>query len=461
VLTGGSYEGIDYAFDNDPAIFAVGNTVLVSGAGAANFTAIPGQATNTGVIIATSATLVTVLAGAADAAANAAALGPAVSGCVTIALTYDVCTVYLNKILAAGDVFTVAGPTADANSNAIASTSATVPAVAATTIPTATMTCFSTSADEVYIDFSEPVNGLTLAALTGDTALGMDMIPGTNSFLITLDGTPAAGTVLTFDMSTVTSQRGIAGGAAAYDAKATCTNNTTKPTIVSASYTTTYTTHAAVTLAGSASTIVATMNKTGLAPGVLGNQYGITIVDTASATGAVSVDYNAATKIFQLGYDIGGALAPNATAVAGALNNDATFSQYATAVVTVSNGAAWDDAATANAFAAGDTKIDVTSVFNQPIRPILTELDDGGTIVLSGTLGNTNAAASDTIVFSAANSKKAYADNTIKLRFALTTSEYVNVPTAASYIEFGLSDVTAWNSTTNNTVKQKATLTAG
>jgi hypothetical protein len=380
---------------------------------------------------------------------------------VTIALTYDVCTVYLNKILAAGDVFTVAGPTADANSNAIASTSATVPAVAATTIPTATMTCFSTSADEVYIDFSEPVDGLTLAALTGDTATGLDLIPGTNSFLITLDGTPAAGTVLTFDMSTVTSQRGIAGGAAAYDAKATCTNNTTKPTIVSASYTTTYTTHAAVTLAGSASTIVATMNKTGLAPGVLGNQYGITIVDTASATGAVSVDYNAATKIFQLGYDIGGALAPNATAVAGALNNDATFSQYATAVVTVSNGAAWDDAATANAFAAGDTKIDVTSVFNQPIRPILTELDDGGTIVLSGTLGNTNAAASDVIVFGAANSKKAYADNTIKLRFALTTSEYVNVPTAASYIEFGLSDITAWNSTTNSTVKQKATLTAG
>jgi hypothetical protein len=324
--------------------------------------------------------------------------------------------------------------------------SATVPAVGATELPTGTLTCYTTAADSSYVTFSEPVGTVDVAdfALSAGNlvaASGARKIDGTNTYVLNLNAAPAAGVTITLDANDVTSQRGKAGSTTV-NPVGTCANNTSKPSAQSATMVVTNSTQATVGIAdGAGDTVTVTMLKAGIAPGVLGNQYKVTTVDSGSASKtAFTVDYNSTTKAFVATYDHGLAgLLVTSTQVAAAFNANATFATMATATVTASNAGAWAKAAGDSAFATGVTSVAVTVKYNTGIRPADGDVDESS-VYLSGTTAANKTAASANTGSPTWNAATFGGD--VKFTFALTTTEYVNYPTAGtSTIEIGIGDV--------------------
>ena len=436
-------EAMDFTSGAGACKYVAGNKVVVAGAVAAKFAPLPGNVAETGEVIDVPDNASIIVSGTVQAAVSAAGtLGPAASVCNAAA---TVCTVYISTPLAAGDVVTVSGATSTATGAAMTAASATVPAVGATELPTSTVTCYTTAADSTYITFSEPVNGFAVADVDVSAgsivAAGIRKIDGTQTYVMTWNAAPAAGATITMDSNDVTSQRGKAGSTTV-NTTGTCSNNTSKPSAQSASMVVTNGTQASVAMDdGSNDTVTLTMLKTGAAPGVLGNQYKVTVVDSGSASKtAHTVEYNATTKAFVASYDVGLAgLTLTSTAVAASFNANATFATMGVATVTASNGGAWAESAGDQAFTNGATTVAVTVKYNMGIRPANADVDEAS-VYLSGTTAANKTAAEANTGSPAWNAATFGGD--VKFTFALTAAEYVNYPTAgSSTIEINIGDV--------------------
>jgi len=433
-------EAMDVTTANNACKYVAGNKVLVNDTTDANFAALPGNTTDQAEVIDVPDVASVVVAGTYANGTTAGTLAPAASVC-NAAVT--VCTVYLSTPLAAGDVITVSGVTSFATSAAMTAASATVPAVGATELPTATVTCYTTAADSTYITFSEPVNGFAVAdadvSAGSIIAAGIRKIDGTQTYVMEWNAAPAAGATITLDSDDVTSQRGKAGSTTV-NTTGVCANNTSKPSAQSASMVVTNGTQAAVAMDdGAGDTVTATMLKTGIAPGVLGNQYKMTVVDTDSASAtALAVAYNSTTKAFVISLDVG-VTTTTATPIAAALNANATFATMATAIVAVSDGGAWVEAAGDQAFTGGVTTVAATVTYNMGIRPADADVDESG-VYLSGTTAlNKHVASANT--GSPAWNAATLAGN-VKFTFSLDGTDYVNYPTAGvSTVEIAAGDV--------------------
>ena len=435
-------EGMDVTTAANACKYLAGNKVLVNDTTDANFAGLPGNTTDQAEVIDVPDNASVVVAGVYANGTTAGTLAPAASVCNAAA---TVCTVYISTPLAAGDVVTVSGATSTATGAAMTAASATVPAVGATELPTSTVTCYTTAADSTYITFSEPVNGFAVADVDVSAgsivAAGIRKIDGTQTYVMTWNAAPAAGATITMDSNDVTSQRGKAGSTTV-NTTGTCSNNTSKPSAQSASMVVTNGTQASGAMAdGSGDTVTLTMLKTGGAPGVLGNQYKVTVVDSGSASKtAHTVEYNATTKAFVASYDVGLAgLTLTSTAVAASFNANATFATMGVATVTASDGGAWAESAGDQAFASGATTVAVTVKYNMGIRPADTDVDESG-VYLSGTTAANKTAAEANTGSPAWNAATFGGD--VKFTFALTAAEYVNYPTAgSSTIEINIGDV--------------------
>ena len=192
---------------------------------------------------------------------------------------------------------------------------------------------------------------------------------------------------------------------------------------------------------GDGDTVTVTMLKTGIAPGVLGNQYKVTHVDSNSGSKtACTVDYNSTTKAFVATFDddLAG-LTVTSTQVAAAFNANPTFASMAVATVTASDAGVWTKAAGDNAFVNGATSVAVTVKYNMGIRPADGDVDESS-VYLSGTTAANKTAATANTGSPAWNAATFGGD--VKFTFDLTTTEYVNYPTAGtSTIEIGIGDV--------------------
>jgi putative cell wall-binding protein len=443
----------------DACPYAVGNKVLLApAADPANFTEIVGNAAETGVVVDyPDATHITV-AGVYTTATIAGTFAPAASASNAAGTVH---TVYISTPLAAGDVITVTGVASAATSAAITAASATVAAAASTATPKGTLTCYTTGTATSYLTMDMPVKGLAIASIaetdaSSIAAANIARIDGTNSYSLTWAAAPAAGSTITLDSSTLTGQNAKPGSTV--DPSGTCANNTTKPVAQSASMVVTNSTQAGLAVDdGSGDTVQISFLKAGVAPGVLGNQYKVTTVDTGSASKtAFVVEYNSAAKAFVMSYDRGATgLAVTSTGVAAALNGNATFATMAVANVTVSNGGVWDETAGDEAIAGGVTSVAVAVTFNGGILWAVGDIDETS-ITLSGTTAANVTAATNNLGSPASNA--AHFGGKATFTFALITTEYVNYPTAgSSTIAIGIGDVTSLQGNTT-TAKQTVTI---
>ena len=113
----------------------------------------------------------------------------------------------------------------------------------------------------------------------------------------------------------------------------------------------------------------------------------------------------------------------------------------ATAAVTASNGGAYDEAAGAQSFANGVTSVAVTVTFNTGILWAAGNIDETS-ILLSGTTALNGTAATNNAGSPASNA--AHFGGKATFTFALTTTEYVNYPTAgSSTVTIDANDVTS------------------
>jgi putative cell wall-binding protein len=421
------------------AKFKVGNKVTYSNAWV-NPT-LPGLAAQTSYVTnVTSGTRLCIAGDGGDTTA-AATISSAPLAC-SDATGVTVCTIYVDSAFAAGDVFSTksTGITATATSIKVPVTSATAAAVGSTSVPTATVECFTTSADATRITFSEPVNAFLAASITetdaGTVASWLREI-GTNTYIVTWSAAPAAGSTITVDMSTVTSARGIAGSATV-DATGTCQSSTAKPVANSGTFAVTNSAHATKDLSDTAAndTVSLTMTKAGTAPGVLGNAYKVGIVDTAvgtsAASAAVNVTYNTSTKTFSLNFDTGANTLVTATQIAAAFNVNADFAALAAASVKLSAGGTFvtaDGGTAAASFASGVSSVAVTVTMSDALRPYAGDVDHAA-ITLSGTTATNRSAA--TAPVQAKAFVLAALGKQLKLTYALTTTEYVNYPAKGS-----------------------------
>jgi putative cell wall-binding protein len=420
------------------AKFKVGNKVVVSAAW--DITQLPGLAVLTSYVTNVTSGTRVCIAGAAGAT-DTATISSAPLAC-SDATGVTVCTIYVDSAFAAGDVFSTksTGITATATSIKVPVTSATAAAVGSTSVPTATVECFTTSADATRITFSEPVNAFLATEITetdaGNVASWLREI-GTNTYIVTWSAAPAAGSTITVDMSDVTSARGIAGSATV-DATGTCQSSTAKPVANSGTFAVTNSAHATIDLsdANDSEKVSLTMTKAGTAPGVLGNAYKVSVVDTAvgtsAASAAVSVTYNTSTKTFTLNHDAGANSLLTGTQIAAAFNANADFAALAVASVKLSAGTAYvanDGNVAAASFASGVSSVAVTVTMSDALRPYAGDVDHAA-ITLSGTTATNRSAA--TAPVQAKAFVLAALGKQLKLTYALTTTEYVNYPVKGS-----------------------------
>ena len=184
--------------------------------------------------------------------------------------------------------------------------------------------------------------------------------------------------------------------------------------------------------------VLFTWNKTGFGKGIRGNSYKIQTVDSNSGTAAITSSYNSSTKTLVMKFDDGGALDPSTTAVAAALQADATFGPAGTAIVSASAGAAYSTVSTTTcgAVTAGVSSVTATVKYNSKMSVLAASIDPAEILLSDTTLLAYQALASDPIATRAAQ-VLAWDSNTIKYTWAplvanvLTSSSKIRMDAAA------------------------------
>ncbi|SVD80610.1 uncharacterized protein METZ01_LOCUS433464, partial [marine metagenome] len=258
-------------------------------------------------------------------------------------------------------------------------------------------------------------------------------ITGAQRFRLTMDSAMEGGDSITIAANGVEAQDGTTGPALA--TTITCTANTTKPTVVSATGVSTASTAATCqSAAGVDDDFLYTFTKTGIGAGILGNSYKIQLVDSASGTSAVTTAYNGLTKTLVVSWDDGGALEASTTAVVAAINADSTFSANGTAIVLASANTATLAAGATITCANGVTSVSVTATMNAAYQPAAADILHTAISLVDGTGLVKLAMAADGVVSGTWNTN-AYA-GTFKYTFALTSATQSFVA-GTSVIEFG------------------------
>ena len=444
-------------------VFKVGNKVRLSAQGANNkFTPDLTYGTQTdntddlGYVLGQDslATKVAILGSTAATGAATRVGPPAHEDLGLVAATQTTtCIIYLAAPLVAGDVFSAVGATGFAAPNvaatAASSTTAAVSNAVAANKPTVTGTCYTGAVDSIIVEFSKPVTGFISTDVTivgGETLAAADIaaITGAQRFRLTVNNAMEGGDTLTIAADSVTAQDGTTGPALA--TTITCTANTTKPTVVSATGVSTASTAADCTSAAANDRFKYTFTKTGIGAGILGNSYKIQLVDSASGTSAVTTAFNSITKTLVVSWDDGGALEASTTAVVAAINADSTFSANGTAIVLASANTATLAAGATITCANGVTSVTVTATMNAAYQPAAADILHTAISLVDGTGLVKLAMAADGVVSGTWNTN-AYA-GTFKYTFALTSATQSFVA-GTSVIEFGAGAVLSLNDVAN------------
>ena len=350
------------------------------------------------------------------------------------------CTIHLAVPLVAGDVFSwsTANKFGDA-AVVVTAGSSTVPAISAAAKPTATVTCLTGDVNTVWVEFDQPTQGVVAGDLTDnsdETVQSAVLVAGTNRYAFTMDTAMESGDTVTFAADGATGQNGITGPLAAVTA--TCVNAPTKPAMLSATAVETVTTSGTCLMDGGAEDVTFTWNKTGFGKGIRGNSYKIQTVDSDSGTAAITTSYNSSTKTLVMKFDDAGALDPSTTAVAAALQADATFGPAGTAVVSASAGNAYSTVSTTTcgAVTAGVSSVTATVKYNSKMSVLAASIDAAEILLSDTTLLAYQALASVPIATRAAQ-VLAWDSNTIKYTWAplvanvLTSSSKIRMDGAA------------------------------
>jgi hypothetical protein len=402
------------------------------------------------------ATTKVLVLGTSTASAAGSAVGPPAHEDLgaTAATQTTNCIIYLAAPLVAGDVFTASGATAAASPNVAATAaSSTTAAVANVTAnkPTATITCYTGAVDSIIVDFNKPVTGLISTdfsvAGTGATetlaAANIQAITGAQRFRLTMDGTMEGNDTITLAANSVTAQDGTTGPAVA--AVGTCTSNTVKPSVTSATAVQTATVAGTCTSAGNAEQFRYTFSKTGIGAGILSDAFTITTVDSGSGTAAISTAYNSVSKTLVVTWDIGAATGAQPTAVVAAINADSTFGANGSAAIIASAGGNTLAAESINC-AAGTTTVAVTATMNAAYQPAAADIDHTKISLVDGT-GLVKLAMTGDGVVSGTWNANAYA-GTFKWTFTLTAATQLLVKGSSS-IEFGAGAIMSLNDVQN------------
>ncbi|MEC8948737.1 MAG: hypothetical protein VX837_01905, partial [Candidatus Thermoplasmatota archaeon] len=315
--------------------------------------------------------------------------------------------------------------------------------------PTVTGTCYTGAVDSIIVEFSKPVEGFVTADVTvtgGETlaAANIAAITGAQRFRLTMDSAMEGGDSITIAANGVEAQDGTTGPALA--TTITCTANTTKPTVVSATGVSTASTAADCTSAAANDRFKYTFTKTGIGAGILGNSYKIQLVDSASGTAGVTTSFNGLTKTLVVSWDDGGALEASTTAVVAAINADSTFSANGTAIVLASANTATLAAGATITCANGVTSVTVTATMNAAYQPAAADILHTAISLVDGTGLVKLAMAADGVVSGTWNTN-AYA-GTFKWTFPLTLATQSFVA-GTSVIEFGAGAVLSLNDVAN------------
>lgn len=438
--------------------FAVGNRVLITAQGAAgNFVADTlGEGTlmaaytdgtsDPATVTAVSGATVTVT-GVRAATDAAVIILPAadIDHGTSAATNTTTCTIHLAVPLAAGDVFSwsTANKFGDANV-VVTAGSATVPAVASTAKPVATVTCLTGGVNTVWVDFDQATSGLAASDLTivgGETLSSAILVPGTHRYELTMNSAMESGDTVSIGADTVTGANGITGPKTAVTA--TCANAPTKPSMLSATAVETVATQGTCYVEGGAEDVKFTWNKTGMGKGIRGNAYKIKTVDSNSGTGAITTSYNSSTKTLSVKFDDGGALDPSTTAIANAINADPTFGPAGTAIVAASAGNAFSTIveATCGAVTAGASLVTATITFNSKMSVAAASIDNAEVLLSDSTLLAYQALAGDPIATRAAQ-VLAWDSNQIKMSW---TPLAANVLTSTSKIRMDAAAFKTYN----------------
>jgi len=297
--------------------------------------------------------------------------------------------------LVPNDVFTVnptgaLTPIADATTGtAVAMTSTTV--VADLTKPTATIKAFSNTTD-VYVYFDEPVTGVapSLTSTDGKTATPLTFV---DSAHMVWHGTWAPSAPATGQTANLLANAFQDNAAAHNKNNATSgivVADTTKPTVVSAKSSVSPTGAAVYDLFDSSNPgdVTITAKSTGAAFGNAGN--GWTFVN-GGTNPTVAVSVNAATKQITIGGPT--PAATDATAIATALTNNATFASLFTATVSSAGIIDLTDPATAlDPTTAGTSTVTITVTFSEPLSAVAAPTVNTSTgVAVPVTAAGTNA----------------------------------------------------------------------
>ena len=356
------------------------------------------------------------------------------------ASTFTSCTIHLAVPLVAGDVFSWSTANKFGDTAVVVTAgSSTVPAISAAAKPTATVTCLTGAVNTVWVEFDQPTTGVALADLTNNSTEAETkavLVAGTNRYAFTMDSVMESGDTVTFAADGATGQNGQTGPLAAVTA--TCANAPTKPAMLSATAVESVTTSGTCLMDGGNEDVLFTWNKTGFGKGIRGNSYKIQTVDSNSGTAAITSSYNSSTKTLVMKFDDGGALDPSTTAVAAALQADATFGPAGTAIVSASAGAAYSTVSTTTcgAVTAGVSSVTATVKYNSKMSVLAASIDPAEILLSDTTLLAYQALASDPIATRAAQ-VLAWDSNTIKYTWAplvanvLTSSSKIRMDAAA------------------------------
>jgi putative cell wall-binding protein len=350
------------------------------------------------------------------------------------ASTFTSCTIHLAVPLVAGDVFSwsTANKFGD-TAVVVTAASSTVPAISTAAKPTATVTCLTGGINTVWVEFDQPTQGVAAGDLTNssdETVASAVLVAGTNRYAYTMNNAMESGDTVTFAAAGATGQNGQTGPLAAVTA--TCANAPTKPAMLSATAVETVTTSGTCLMDGGAEDVTFTWNKTGFGKGIRGNSYKIQTVDSNSGTAAITSSYNSSTKTLVMKFDDAGALDPSTTAVAAALQADATFGPAGTAVVSASAGNAYSTVSTTTCGAdtAGVSSVTATVKYNSKMSVLAASID-AAEILLSDTTLLAYQALANVPIATRAAQVLAWDSNTIKYTWAPAVA---NVLTSSSKI---------------------------
>ena len=362
----------------DDATLTAAKTAATSSAPTATITAKDGSFTATVVFSGAVANAGTI----GNYARNNAAL--AAPNTVVYDATTKTATITFATKLAPNDVITVnptGGTIADAvTGTKVASTSTTV--VADVTKPSATIKAFSSTTD-VYVYFDEAVTAVTpaLSSTDGKTAALAQVDPAGMVWKGTwAPSAPATGQ--TANLLAGAFKDNSAAGNTNNATSGIVVSDTTKPTVVSAKSSVSPTGAAVYDLFDSSNPgdVTITAKSTGAAFGNAGN--GWTFVN-GGTNPTVAVSVNAATKQITIGGPT--PAATDATAIATALTNNATFASLFTATVSSAGIIDLTDPATAlNVTTAGTSTVTITVTFSEPLSAVAAPTVNTSTGVAAG-----------------------------------------------------------------------------